>query len=219
MQIAVQFEPDVNQPLTPQQRLAVALLLATALHGCLLLFVRIDLRELAAPGVSPVLEITLLSQEQRVEPVETSIEEHSLRQTVPVPKPTAPDTREATPEPPAAGSGGTSQGAAVWQQRAARAAREIVSATAERERRNAEMWRQTHSVMFAPPPEYATEAEPYLPELSFDGRRFKGIGFRIGENCFFGIPPSSSEGIDTDASDTTTTGMRTGGIGLIHCNR
>ena len=178
-----------------------------------------DLTELAAPGVSPLLEITLVSQEQRADPVEALMEERSPRQSVPVPNPTAPDTRETTPEPRAAGSAGTLQGADAWQQRAARAAREIVSATAERETRNAEMWRETRSVMFAPAPEYATEAESYLPELSFDGRRFKGIGFKIGENCFFGIPSASAEGIDTDASDTTTTGMRTGGIGLIHCSR
>jgi hypothetical protein len=72
--------------------------------------------------------------------------------------------------------------------------------------------------MFAPPPDYLIADEPYLPDLPFNDRRFKGIGFKIGESCYFGIPAGMPEEVDSDASDSSTVGMRRTGSGLIHCN-
>ncbi len=72
--------------------------------------------------------------------------------------------------------------------------------------------------MFAPPPDYLEADEPYLPDLSFDDRRFKGIGFKIGKNCYFGIPASLPGKVDSDASGRSTVGIPIIGNGLINCS-
>jgi len=79
------------------------------------------------------------------------------------------------------------------------------------------MWVRTHSVMFASDAAELIDEKPYLPDLQFNARRFKGLGFKIGDRCFFGIPAGVPADVDSDASDPTGAGLPKTGSSLIHC--
>lgn len=217
MYITLRFDPEFQQRSTQRLPLAVALLIATIVHVLILIYVRIDLEISADRDTRSAIEITLRKEKPKTEPEAARLDE----QIIEPPKPLISPDPTIVSAPVESRSSTTSddqpQPVTDWQRLARQTARDVVSEKAEQERHRAEMWRRTHSVMFTPPRNDLKSEEPLLPGLVFDDRPFKGLGFKIGDNCYFGIPASVPENVDSDQSDLSTTGMRTTAVNLFHC--
>ena len=220
MQTVTWFDPDFEHPAAPRSRLAVALLIAALVHGALLVFVRFDFTVTVAHDRRPVLEILLQETRAPATDVAAALDDGDVPPRSSVP-PAANVMRSLEPSDSDVESTGAleaPQPATDWRSLAERTVREIGAQEAAQERQRAKMWQQTHSVMFAPPAASTAVDEPYLPGLEIDDRRFKGIGFKIGKNCFVGIPASSPENVDTDASDPAAQHSLQGGLRFISCD-
>lgn len=219
MQVAMRFDLDLRRQLTPRSRLAISLAIATILHLLVLFFVRIDL---PGSGKSRALaEIELRLPRKPPLDKEAAVDNsQDMPPALPTESPPAIVTPPVPPEPVEAARGPATESrpAVDWQKLAEQTAREVVTEKAQEEAHSADMWRRTRSIMFSPRPDYSAENEPYLPGLPLDDRRFKGIGFKLGERCFFGIPGNTAEDVDSDAVDLSTRGMRSNGVGLIQCD-
>lgn len=95
-----------------------------------------------------------------------------------------------------------------WHEEIRSVLREAAAQDTEAERRRAEMWKSSRSIMFEPPPpEPVVEEEPVLPDLEFNGDQFGGLGFPIGKRCFFGIPPRKSRKKNKDGPPPSTVNL------------
>lgn len=110
-----------------------------------------------------------------------------------------------------------------WRAVSKQAVQDMGEQQATRERRNAELWWRSGSVMFAASDDSladaAIEEPPLLPGLKMDGPGFNGLGIPLGNNCFFGIPPSPPEDVDTDDRAPATSGIQRTGVNLFYCGR
>lgn len=220
MQIMLWPDPCVPQRTSPRSRLAFALLISTVLHALILVLLRIEFSVPGSHDTQPVLDITLLKAVAESKRSTGEAIESDDRTSGPTGAPVAsvnPQAQASEPAPATYASTDEAQPSVDWQERMRRAVHETVALDEEQKRRDAEAWRRTHSVMFTPPPEIVDVDEPYLPDLVIDDRRFKGIGFKIGENCYFGIPASPPRNVDSDSSSLPNIGApRTGG-GILNC--
>jgi hypothetical protein len=167
------------------------------------------------------MEIRLLNERRAIEKEAAPIHEEEDDPPEPsiVPDPTiAAPAEQPEPKRPMADSASQPHSVIDWQELAKKAAQDVVAQESAENSHRAEMWGRTHSVMFAPPPNSLIADRPYLPDLPFNDQRFKGIEFRIGQSCYFGIPASAPEEVDSDASDSLTLGRQRTGSRLIHCD-
>lgn len=221
IQTAIPLEPRFQQQSAARLPLAIALLIATFVHAFLLIFVRIDLFTSGTGSARPILQITLPDEERANAKGAATIDDEKDNPSEPssAPAPTiASPSEQPESKRPKAGSVSQPHSARDWQELTEKAAQDVVAQENAQEIRRADMWRRTRSVMFAPPPDSLIADEPYLPDLPFDDRRFKGIGFKIGESCYFGIPASMPEEADSDATESSTVGNQSTGSRLINCN-